>query len=239
MIQITILAYIILVIFIVQILIEFVVLSYWKRKFITEARKIELTVYLLKKPKIKSKLLVWAFLFDIYWILRGPIPILLTLLFIIDGMIFRMGILYSPYLSFFNPFDIHLQILGLGMILFGIFIFLITGKMVIKHVYSKATEERKMITTGLYAYIRHPHYVSFFLIPLGFILLTLNILSLFYLMAFFIFSDGDTRECDQEGKLTFIIKAARREEEGLKKIYGKDYEKYMEKTGMIIPKFRK
>jgi protein-S-isoprenylcysteine O-methyltransferase Ste14 len=125
------------------------------------------------------------------------------------------------------------------MILFGIVIFLITGKMVIKHVYSKASEERKMITTGLYAYIRHPHYLSFFLIPLGFLLLTLNILSLFYIMAFFIFTDGDIKEYGQEGNLTFIIKAARREEEGLKKIYGKDYEKYIEKTGMIIPKFRK
>jgi protein-S-isoprenylcysteine O-methyltransferase Ste14 len=239
MIQITILAYVILVIFIVQIIIEFVVLAYWKRKFITEARKIEFTAYLLKKPKIKSIILVWALLFDIFWILRGPIPILLTLLFIIDGTIFRMGILYSPYLSFFNPFDMHLQILGVVMILLGIVIFLITGKMVIKHVYSKATEERKMITTGLYAYIRHPHYLSFFLIPLGFFLLTLNVLSLFYFMAFFIFSDGDIGEYGQEGKLTFIIKAARREEEGLKRIYGKDYEKYMEKTGMIIPKFRK
>ena len=101
MIQITILAYIILVIFIVQILIEFVVLAYWKRKFITEDRKIELTASLLKKPKIKRICLVWALLFDSFWILRGPIPILLTSLFIIDGMIFRMGILYSPYLSFY------------------------------------------------------------------------------------------------------------------------------------------
>ena len=149
-----------------------------------------------------------------------------------------MGILYSPYLSFFNPLDTYLQIVGLTIIFFGYILMFITGKTVIRHVYSKATYERKMMTTGLYAFIRHPLYLSFILIPLGFLLITLNYLSFLYLMAFTVFTNSDLKECGREGKFTIITKAARCEEENLKKIYSKDYEEYMEKTGRLLPKFR-
>ena len=213
-------------------MIEFIVGRYWEKKFLTEARKKELEAKRLEKTEKKIAPKFWA-------LVREPIIIFLPLLFIIDGLVFRMGILYSPYLSFFNPIDIYLQIIGLIIIFLGFILYLIAGKTVLKEVYSKATEERKMMTTGLYAYIRHPIYLSFILIPVGFILITLNYLSLFYLMAFTVFTNSDLVECGREGKFTFITKGARCEEENLKKIYGKDYEEYMEKTGRLLPKFRK
>ncbi len=57
-------------------------------------------------------------------------------------------------------------------------------------------------------------------------------------MAFTVFTNSDLKECGREGKFTIITKAARCEEENLKKIYSKDYEEYMEKTGRLLPKFR-
>ncbi|HDZ19261.1 hypothetical protein LCGC14_0835640 [marine sediment metagenome] len=156
-----------------------------------------------------------------------------------------MGILDSPYLSFLNPINIYLQIIGLviqimGLIIIfcGLILYLIAGKIITKEVYSKATEERKMMTTVLYAYIRHPLYLSFILIPVRFLLITLNLLSLFYFIIFTISIRSD-EECDREGKFTFVTQEVRCEEEYMKKIYGKDYEEYMEKTGRLLPKFRK
>ncbi len=197
----------------------------------TEARKKELKTKQSEKQKMKIAPKFWT-------LVRKPIRIFIPLLFIIDGLILKMGIiLYNPYLSFFNPIDIYLQITGLIIIFFSFILYLIAGKSITKEVYTKAAEERKMMTTGLYAYIRHPLYLSFILIPLGFLLVTLNYLSLLYLMAFTVFTNFDLRECGREGKFTFI--GARCEEEKLKKIYGIDYEEYMEKTGRLFPKFRK
>lgn len=232
MIQIKLLAVLILVILICHILTYNIVWGYWGgKKFLTEARKKELEVKQSEKRKVKMAPKFWG-------LVQEPIRIIIPLLFIIDGLILRMGILYSPYLSFFNPIDIYLQIMGLIIIFFGFILYLIAGKTVTKEVYSKATEERKMMTTGLYAYIRHPLYLSFILIPVGFLLITLNLLSLFYFMASTISTHPD-EECDREGKFTFVTKEVRCEEEYMKKIYGKDYEEYMEKTGRLLPKFRK
>ena len=226
------LAVLILVILICRILIYNIVWGYWGgKKFLTEARKKELEAKQPEKRNIKIAPKLWA-------LVQEPIRIFIPLLFIIDGLLFRMGILYSPYLSFLNPIDIYLQIIGLIIIFFGLILYLIAGKTVTKKVYSKATEEREMMTTGLYAYIRHPLYLSFILIPVGFLLITLNLLSLLYFMASTISTNPD-EECDREGKFTFVTREVRCEEEYMKKIYGKDYEEYMEKTGRLLPKFRK
>ena len=239
MIQIKLLAVLILVILICRILIYNIVWGYWGgKKFLTEARKIELEAKQPEKRKVKIAPKIWD-------LIHRPILIFIPLLFIIDGLILRMGILDSPYLSFLNPTSIYLQILGLilqimGLIIIfcGLILYLIAGKIVTKEVYSKATEERKMMTTGLYAYIRHPLYLSFILIPVGFLLTTLNLLSLLYFMASTISTHPD-EECDREGKFTFVTQEVRCEEKYMKKIYGKDYEEYMEKTGRLFPKFRK
>lgn len=232
MIQIRIVALMILAILVLIILVEFLVWRYWERKFMTEARKKELETKRLEKHQIKLTRKVWTVTSEI-------IPIALPFLFIVDGLVIRMGILYSPYLSFFNPFEIYLQIAGLVISFVGFIIMIVSGRTVSEHVYARATEERKMITTGLYAYIRHPLYLSFILVPLGFLLVTLNYLSLLLFAAFTVYTNSDTKECGREGKFTFIIKAARCEEEGLIRIYGKDYEEYMKRTGMLFPRFRK
>ena len=211
---------------------DYIIFLYWEKKFLTEARKKELETKRAEKSGGNFIPKLWTFL-------HKPIEFLIPLLFIIDGLTLSVGIIYSPYITFCNPIDTYLQILGVIIIFFGLIFYLITGKIVIKHVYSKATEERKMITTGIYSYIRHPHYLAHILIPVGLIFLTLNYLSLFYFMAFTLFTNSDLKECGREGKFTFIAKAARCEEENLKKIYVEHYEEYMKKTGRLLPKFRK
>jgi protein-S-isoprenylcysteine O-methyltransferase Ste14 len=230
---------IILVIFICQIIIDYILgsarletLGYWnKKKFLTEARKKELEAEQSEKRKMKIAPKFWS-------LVRKPILLILPLVFIIDGLVFRMGILYSPYLSFFNLIDIYLQIIGFIIIFIGLILYLVSGRTIIKHVYSKAAKERKMMTTGLYAYIRHPYYLSFILIPVGFLFITLNYLSLLYFLAFTVGTNPD-EECGREGKFTFVTTEARCSEEGLKITYGKKYEEYMEKTGRFFPKLRK
>ncbi|MHA2268226.1 MAG: methyltransferase family protein [Promethearchaeota archaeon] len=239
MIQIKLLTVLILVILICHILTYNIVWGYWGgKRFLTEARKKELEAKHSEKRKVKIAPKFWG-------LIQEPIRIIIPLLFIIDGLILRIGILYSPYLSFFYPINVYLQIIGLiiqiiGLIIifFGLILYLIAGKTITKEVYSKAIEERKMMTTGLYAYIRHPLYLSFILIPVGFLLISLNLLSIFYFMASTISTHPD-EECDREGKFTFVTKEVRCEEEYMLKIYGKDYEEYMIKTGRLFPKLRK
>ena len=120
MIQLKLLSVFILIIFLSQLIIDFIIGSarletfgYWNKKFLTEARKKELEAKQSEKRKIKIVPKSWA-------LVSKAIVIFLPLLFIIDGLVFRMGILYSPYLSFFNPIDLYLQIMGLIIIFIGL-----------------------------------------------------------------------------------------------------------------------
>lgn len=84
------LAVFILVILVCQILTYNIVWRYWGgKKFLTEARKKELEAKQSEKRKIKIVPKFWA-------LVRQPIIKFLPLLFIIDGLVIRIGILYSP-----------------------------------------------------------------------------------------------------------------------------------------------
>jgi protein-S-isoprenylcysteine O-methyltransferase Ste14 len=201
----------------------------WEREYTTEARKRELEAKKLEKRKDRTSIKIWAAVSII-------IILVLPLVLIVDGLVFKIGILYSPYLSFFTPLDIYLQIAGFFVSFLGLIVLVISDKIVIEHVYTKALEERSMITTGIYAFIRHPLYLSLILVPIGLLLLTLNYLSLVLFAAATIFTNGDLKECGREGKFTFITTAMKCEEKALIRIYGSDYEEYMKRTGRIFPK---
>ncbi|MHA2047258.1 MAG: methyltransferase family protein [Candidatus Thorarchaeota archaeon] len=217
----------------VPVLLElFPVWSYWERKYMTKARKKELESKRLEKHKTRLAARIWG-------VASEMIVFALPILFVVDGMVLKIGILYSPYLSFFNPYDTLLQMAGLIISLVGLIIMTIAVRTVTEQVYSKAAEERKIIMTGLFAYIRHPLYLSFILVPLGILLMSLNYLSLLLFVAFTVVTNGDLKECGREGKFTFITTSSECEEKGLINIYGKNYEEYMEKTGRLLPRFRK
>ncbi len=115
----------------------------------------------------------------------------------------------------------------------------VAGIMVVLQVYAKASEERRIITTGIYANIRHPLYLSFFLIPIGMFLITLNYVGILLLPPFLFFTNSDLEVCGRKGKMTFLIKAIECEEMALIQRFGKEYEEYMKGTGRLLPWIRR
>lgn len=209
----------------------FVVFPYWEKKATTEARKREIEA----KRGQKRDIVITA------WEAVGRIIFIgLPALFIVDGLILRMGLFYSARLSFFNPFDGYIQIAGLVLALVGLVIMVVAGRPIMEHVYAKATEERKMMTTGIYAYIRHPLYLSLILIPVGLLLLTLNYVALLLLPALWISGSSEEEWGDlAKGKrFAFLTTAIEYEEQELLRRFGKDYEEYMKRTGRLLPKIR-
>ncbi len=160
-------------------------------------------------------------------------------LFIVDGLIFRVGLLYSPYLSFLNPLDTHIQVAGVVLASIGLVLMVVVGRTLTLHVFSKAADEREMMTTGIYAYIRHPFYLSFFLVPIGMLLISLNYVGILFLPPLLFFTDSDLEVCGRKGKLTFMFKAIECEEMTLIQRFGQDYQEYMQRTGRLLPRIRR
>ncbi|MBI4415457.1 MAG: isoprenylcysteine carboxylmethyltransferase family protein, partial [Euryarchaeota archaeon] len=146
------------------------------------------------------------------------------------------GLLYAPFLTFFNPIDTTMQVAGVVLASVGLGIAAVAGRTLAKHVYARAKDERRLITTGIYAYVRHPLYLAFVLFPLGLVLLTLNYLTLLLALSFWFFTDGDLEACGRRGKLTFLPTAIECEEEGLRRRYGEEYERYASRTGTLVPR---
>ncbi len=205
-----------------------VVGPYLEKKHMTKARRAEIAAWRAKKGQRHV------------WNIIAPILIIgLPVLFIVDGLVFRIGLLYSPYLSFFNPFDTHVQAAGVVLASIGLLIMVVVGRTLILEVFSKASEERRMISTGIYAYVRHPFYLSFLLISIGMFLITLNVVGLLLLPPLLIFTNSDLEVCGREGKMTFIFKAMECEEMAMVQRYGRDYEDYMQRTGRLFPRLRR
>jgi protein-S-isoprenylcysteine O-methyltransferase Ste14 len=66
----------------------------------------------------------------------------------------------------------------------GLAILIVVGRKLAVNVYRLAVPERKLMTTGVHRYVRHPFYVHFVLIPVGSFLVSLNYLVLLLLVAY-------------------------------------------------------
>jgi len=82
-------------------------------------------------------------------------------------------------------------------------------------------EKTELIKTGIYAYIRNPYFLSFFIMYLGIFLVRPN-LSIVLLLILLI---------------ALVHLLVIKEEKHLMAIHGKDYEKYKNSTGRYIPVF--
>jgi protein-S-isoprenylcysteine O-methyltransferase Ste14 len=152
----------------------------------------------------------------------------LPLLFVLDGLVFRVGILYSLRLSFLVGFALPLQIAGVIMSALGLAIMIIVGRTLAVKVYRRASHERTLITTGLHRYVRHPFYLHFVLLPVGLFLLTLNYLALLVLL-FYTEFDGPV----------LLTTEVRKEEDELHRRFGGDYQAYADRTGKFLPRVRR
>ncbi len=85
------------------------------------------------------------------------------------------------------------------------------------------SNEQQLITQGPYRYVRHPMYSAFFVIGLGFLILSANwLIGVLYLGSLV---------------LMYGIRVSREEEMMISR-FGETYRQYMQKTGRILPRFK-
>lgn len=78
----------------------------------------------------------------------------------------------------------------------------------------------KLVTTGVYGYIRHPGYLAFFAVAFGSFLIIPNLIAMVLLAYTCVVIYGHTLE----------------EEKKLLKVYGEAYERYQSEVGRFLPK---
>jgi protein-S-isoprenylcysteine O-methyltransferase Ste14 len=199
--------------------VSWAVILHWENTSVTDARRRELE---REGPEERA-----------WWIAAWPVMTTtvtgaVPLLFLIDGLVYRIGVLYSPSLSFFAGPDLGLQIAGIVLSAVGLSILIGLGRKLAVNVYRRAVHERELMTTGLHRFVRHPFYVHFFLLPVGLFLLTLNYLSLLVLASYTML-----------WRPTPVTRWMREEDEDLRRRYGTEADEYLRRTGRVLPRLRR
>lgn len=149
----------------------------------------------------------------------GPIYVITCLILTIGGICLHFkGYLYQGNL---NKGKIIFIISGILLILFGIYLWL---QAVIVEKINKKVKEKKLITSGVYSFVRNPVYSAFIFIFTGALLLTANFFLLILPFIFWTF-------------LTILMKNT--EEKWLKNEFGKEYEIYLKEVNRVIPWIRR
>ena len=159
-------------------------------------------------------------------------------LFIVDGFVYQADWLYSPYLAPIKSLPI--QVVGIVVTAFAVVLFFVAvGGLV--PAFSGNQEPQRVATSGIYALVRHPIYLSYFLTPIGMFLMTLNVLGLLFVLAYFVWPDHpDLEVCGRRrGQLTSMFKIIECEEQALLQRFGSTYQDYRERTGKLLPKLRR
>lgn len=132
----------------------------------------------------------------------------------------------SFILSFYHLIPIYtIKELNMVLLILGL-IFVVSGALcwllaVFKSNFDENVRQNCLMTTGIYAYIRHPIYAAFLYISTGIILIGQNVFLFFLPVIFWAF-------------LTVAMK--RTEEKWLVDLYGDDYIEYSKKVNRFIPK---
>jgi protein-S-isoprenylcysteine O-methyltransferase Ste14 len=149
-------------------------------------------------------------------------------LFIIDGLVRDLGILYAPGLSFLAGPSTVFQVIGIACSVIGLVILIGVGRKLAVHVYRRALPERELMTTGVHRYVRHPFYIHFFLLPIGLFLVSLNHLSFLVLAAYTMLW--------MPRLVTWWMKE---EDEDLRRRFGAEADAYIARTGRVLPRLRR
>jgi protein-S-isoprenylcysteine O-methyltransferase Ste14 len=136
--------------------------------------------------------------------------VVFLVVWIADSFVFKYSTFLTQYVSNYIRVPIALIVLVISGLLAW------TG---LKIVFRETREEPQVITTGVFSIVRHPVYLSSILLYLGFILLSLSLLSV---LVWFII-------------IIFYYQISRYEEKLLTQRFGSAYEKYMKKVPMLFP----
>jgi protein-S-isoprenylcysteine O-methyltransferase Ste14 len=196
-----------------------VVIRRWERTGVTEARRKELEG--VGAESVSPGIRVWR------WMMVA-ITAAIPLLFVLDGFVDRIEIVYAPELSFLAGPDLALQIVGIVFSAAGLAILIGVGRKLAVNVYRRAIDEREMMTTGAHRYVRHPFYIQFLVLPIGLCLLTLNYLALLVLAAYTTLWQPMT-----------VLGWMRLEEDDLRRRFGDEAEAYLSRTGRVFPRLRR
>ncbi len=120
----------------------------------------------------------------------------------------------------------QLSIIALPFIIIGILLVCLGGLLVVLAIavsrVHKGIEENKLITTGIYSYVRNPIYSGFLLMGTGAIFINANVVLLVLPVAYWAF-------------LTVLVKST--EEKWLSERFGDEYDAYCEKVNRCVPWF--
>ena len=136
--------------------------------------------------------------------------IIFLIVWIADSFVFK----YSTFLTRYVSNYIRVPIALIVLVISGLLAW--TG---LKIVFRETREEPQVITTGVFSIVRHPIYLSSILLYLGFILLSLSLLSV---LVWFII-------------VIFYYQISRYEEKLLTQRFESAYEEYMKKVPMLFP----
>ena len=133
-------------------------------------------------------------------------------------------ILWPPWMAWAQfPLDPMFRWIGLGLSIVGV-VFLAWIQKHLSRNFTGTVQIRPgghVVTTGPYAYVRHPMYACFLLLAIGTLLLTANwVMGGSFLLLI----------------LLVIIVRTSIEEAALEKAYGEEYKKYKAKTGALFPR---
>jgi len=131
-------------------------------------------------------------------------------IWIADSFVFEYSTFLTQYISNYIRVPIALTILTISGLLAGFGL---------NTVFGKTRKEPQVITTGVFSIVRHPIYLSSILLYLGFILLSLSLLSV---LAWFII-------------IIFYYMISRYEEKLLMQRFGSVYGEYKKKVPMLFP----
>jgi protein-S-isoprenylcysteine O-methyltransferase Ste14 len=142
----------------------------------------------------------------------GQLILLVVFLVVLiaDSFVFKYSTFLTQYISNYIRVPIALIVLAISGLLAW------AG---LKIIFGETREEPRVITTGVFSIVRHPIYFGSILLYLGFILLSLSLLSVliwFIIIAFY-----------------YII--SRHEEKLLTQRFGLAYEEYKKKVPMLFP----
>lgn len=128
-----------------------------------------------------------------------------------DG--FLWGHTLNAYIGHWGMYlCIFLNIAGGAVIISG-------WRSIYKNYWKHDDGEGKLVTSGVYKYVRHPQYTGFLLITLGMIFewATIPLLIMYPML------------------IVIYYRLAKREEQDMKEEFGHQYEEYIGKTNMFIP----
>ncbi len=167
-----------------------------------------------RKPATAYMAFVLAFALEMF-----GIPFSMFFIGWVFGITLPEGILWGHTLKQFIGF--WGMYLGIACFILGPLLVILGWKEIYKQYWSKESGTGKMVTNGIYKYIRHPQYTGFLLVTLGMIFewATLPLLLMWPIL------------------LVLYYRLARREEKDMEAEFGEEYLAYKKRTHMFTPIF--